>query len=134
MFDVIIDCEHIVIGIYRMKPDGRTLEYQQDYIRDCTGAQACRDGQMHTAADSPFLPFPFESVDRDRRDVALGVATTASFAHEKMPLDDANGLLFAIAPGDIDEKVRRHEVYSTRGLILRQREADRNPWVTTNLL
>src|SRR4030095_10319132 len=90
MFDVIIDCEHIGIGIYRMKPDGRTLEYQQDYIRDRTGTQACRDGETHTPADTPFLPCPFESIRRDGRDVALGVATTASFAHEKMPLDDAN--------------------------------------------
>jgi hypothetical protein len=105
MFDVIIDCENIFVGIYRMEPDGRTLENQQNYIRDRAGAQARRNGQVHTAADSPFLPFSFESVDRDGRDVALDVAATASLAHEKMPLDDTNGLLFAIASGDIDESV-----------------------------
>jgi hypothetical protein len=118
MFDVIIDCEHIGVGIYRMKPDGGTLEYQQDYIRDCTGAQARRNGQMHTPADSRFFPFSFESVHRDRRDVAVRIAATTSLAHEKMPLDDANGLLLAIASGDIDKNVGRHEVYSTRALIL----------------
>jgi hypothetical protein len=123
MFDVIIDCEHIGVGIYRMKPDGRTLEYQQGYIRDCAGAQARRNGQMHTPADSPFFPFSFERVHRDRRDIAVRIAATASLAYEKMPLDDANGLLFTIASGDIDKNVGRHEVYSTRAFILRQCEA-----------
>ena len=56
---------------------------------------------MHARPYPPLFPLPLEAIDWHGWYVAFRVTAAATFTHEQMPFDDANGFLLAVTSSHI---------------------------------
>src|SRR6185436_15742209 len=88
--DVIVNQRNVFRAVDGMQPNGLPEELNQNHIRQRTGSQASRNGQMEPAANAALLPLALELVERDGREAPVRAPAAAALADKQVPVQNAN--------------------------------------------